>query len=119
MIVIETRGNRISIRKANTEDLREAAYMLLMLVPLGKTTTYKYLAEALGVHPRTIARFMALNDNPIVVPCHRVIMSDGRLGGYSLSGPEVKEKLLRLEGVKIVRGKIPREQIIDFKDLLK
>ncbi len=119
MIVVEARGNRIFIRKANTEDLREAAYMLLMLVPLGKTTTYKYLAEALGVHPRVIARFMALNDNPIIVPCHRVIMSDGRLGGYSLGGSEVKEKLLRLEGVKIVRGKIPRKHIINFKDLLK
>lgn len=119
MIVVEVKGDNVLVRKAKAGDLREAAYMLLMLVPPGKTTTYKYLAKALGTHPRLIARFMALNDNPIIVPCHRVVMSNGNLGGYALGGPRVKEKLLKIEGVKIVKGKVSKEHIIDFKAILE
>ena len=119
MIVFEEeRKNRVIVRKPNTRDLREAVYALLMLVPIGKVTTYKALAKAIGVHPRTIARFMASNKNPIVIPCHRVVMSDGSLGGYSLGGTKVKKKLLEIEGVKIINGKISKDHIIDFTHII-
>ncbi len=119
MIVLEVKKDKVTIRKANTSDMREAVYTLLMLVPPGKTTTYGDLARILGLHPRVVARFMALNNNPIIVPCHRVIMSNGKLGGFSLGGPRIKEKLLRLEGVEIIKGKVPKDYIMDLYNMLK
>ncbi len=114
LIVLEEKKEKVIVRKPNTDDLREAVYALLMLIPIGKVTTYKALARAIGVHPRTIARFMASNRNPIVIPCHRVVMSNGNLGGYSLGGTNVKKKLLEIEGVKIINGKVSKDYIIDF-----
>ncbi len=119
MIVIEESKGEIRIRKANARDLREAAYMLISIIPLGKVTTYKSIANALGLHPRVIARFMALNDKPLIIPCHRVVMSNGGIGGYSRGGPKVKEKLLRIEGVNITNGKVLREHIVDVEELLR
>ncbi len=118
MIVLEEKKNKIIVRKSDTRDLREAVYALLMLVPIGKVTTYKALAKVIGVHPRTIARFMASNKKPIVIPCHRVVMSNGSLGGYSLGGTNVKKKLLEIEGIKIIDGKISKDYIIDFTHII-
>lgn len=67
-------------------------------IPRGKTCTYKEVAEAAG-NPkaaRAVARIMAQNYNPDI-PCHRVIRSDGTLGGYNRGGEEVKRKMLLLE----------------------
>ncbi len=88
---------------------------LLQLIPQGKVTTYKALAEALGVHPRVAGMLLRLNDEPIIVPCHRVVRTDGTLGGYSLGGPEFKKQLLQLEGVKFCKNsvKVCKEHIID------
>lgn len=58
---------------------------------------------------------MNLNPTPIVVPCHRVVHSDGRLGGYD-SGVQVKIKLLASEGVEVVDGKIVNFQTVLFRD---
>ncbi len=118
MIVIEYKKDSIELRKASKRDLIEAAYILLMLIPLGKVTTYKSLARILGLHPRAIAKFMALNKNPIIIPCHRVIMSNGEIGGYSLGGSVIKEKLLKIEGVKVNNGKVAKENIIEASDII-
>ena len=69
-------------------------------MPYGATTTYGELARRAG-NPRAaraVGTFMNRNPIPIVLPCHRVVGSDGRLVGYG-GGIDRKEALLRLEGV--------------------
>ena len=75
-------------------------YDILVRIPEGKVTTYGDIAKALG-HPnasRAIGRILNKNPNPVVVPCHRVVMSDGNIGGYAF-GKERKKELLKKEGV--------------------
>jgi methylated-DNA-[protein]-cysteine S-methyltransferase len=79
---------------------REVLEKLYADVPYGRTVTYGELAglSGTGVPARAIGTVMGSNPIPIVVPCHRVVASDG-LGGYSGgSGVEVKRWLLTLEG---------------------
>jgi O-6-methylguanine DNA methyltransferase len=68
-------------------------------IPFGKVKSYKFLAEKFN-HKGYRSIGQALGQNPllIVIPCHRVIRSDGTLGGFG-AGLEVKEFLLRLEGI--------------------
>jgi methylated-DNA-[protein]-cysteine S-methyltransferase len=78
----------------------EDVYELLRKIPAGKVTTYGDLAKALG-NPsasRIIGRILSQNPNPIKVPCHRVVMSDGKLGGYAY-GTAKKRGLLEKEGL--------------------
>jgi methylated-DNA-[protein]-cysteine S-methyltransferase len=72
-----------------------------MLIPHGETRSYKWLAEQAGSPraARAAGRVMATNPLPIVVPCHRVIGSDGGLHGYG-GGLAMKEALLRAEGAR-------------------
>jgi O-6-methylguanine DNA methyltransferase len=85
-------------------DLRGTAFQLacwraLLAIPYGETRSYADIARAVGKPTAFRAVGMANNRNPIaiVVPCHRVIASDGTLCGYG-GGLEVKRKLLELEG---------------------
>ncbi len=68
-------------------------------IPYGQTRTYGWVAERLGDPESKRAVGQALNANPLplVVPCHRVAAANGRLGGFS-AGPEVKTRLLKMEG---------------------
>ncbi len=83
-------------------NFNERCYKLLSTVPAGKVTTYKALADALGTRAyRAVGN--AMNKNPYprdIVPCHRVINTDGRLGGYAGRTGE-KIKRLREEGVEV------------------
>ncbi len=107
------------IRKAKADDYREAVYMLTSIIPLGKTTTYGSIARILGISPRLVGRLLAENDNPIKVPCHRVIKSNGDIGEYTPGGKDVKKKLLALEGVIFSdHYKVSRESIIDIKEIV-
>ena len=85
-------------------------YKKLLQVPKGKVTTYGELAKAVGLKngQRTIGTIMRNNPFPVIVPCHRVVKSDGRIGGY-VYGERVKSQMLTKEGIKIKDGKI-----IDF-----
>jgi len=80
-------------------DFQKGVWKELSKIPYGKTISYKELAIKLGgeTKSRAVGQANALNPAPILVPCHRVINSDGKLGGYSC-GLDVKEKLLELEG---------------------
>jgi methylated-DNA-[protein]-cysteine S-methyltransferase len=89
----------------------ERVYEKLKNVPKGKVTTYKELAKSLNTKAyRAVGT--ALKNNPYApeVPCHRVIKSDGRVGGFmgQQEGESVVKKLvmLRNEGVEIVGGRI-------------
>ena len=99
-----TRGNKI-VTKGTIKD--SDIYKLLIKIPAGNVSTYGDLAKALG-NPsasREIGRLLGKNPNPIVVPCHRVVMSDGKLGGYSY-GSTRKRELLEKEGISFTDKKV-------------
>jgi methylated-DNA-[protein]-cysteine S-methyltransferase len=75
-------------------------YDLLLKIPAGKISTYGDLAKALGnpLASRQVGRILGRNPNPIKVPCHRVVMSDGKVGGY-FYGSDKKKELLEKEGI--------------------
>ena len=80
-------------------DFQLACWRALLAIPYGETRSYADIARAVGKPNAFRAVGMANNRNPIaiVVPCHRVIASDGTLCGYG-GGLDVKRKLLELEG---------------------
>lgn len=85
---------------------KDKCYKLLKKVPKGKVVTYKEIARALNTRAyRAVGRAMKVNPNPIIVPCHRVIKSSGKIGGYA-KGVKKKIQLLRNEGIKINNRKI-------------
>ena len=74
---------------------------MLMEVPKGKVTTYRELAHALGTKAyRAVGQAMNRNPHLMKVPCHRVIKSNGEVGGYAL-GIDRKKELLKMEGVQV------------------
>jgi len=93
--------------------LEDKVYKKLLEVPKGRVTTYAELAKAVGLKngQRAIGRMMNKNPYPVIVPCHRVILSSGKVGGYAW-GENVKTKMLSKEGVKIKNGKILHSDII-------
>ncbi len=88
-------------------DLDRRVYKKLLEVPKGKVTTYGELARAVGLKngQRLIGQIMNRNPFPVIIPCHRVVKSDGAVGGY-FYGDKVKTKMLSNEGVAIRNGKV-------------
>jgi O-6-methylguanine DNA methyltransferase len=76
----------------------------------GRVATYQDIARRIGRPHAVRAVGNALNKNPYApaVPCHRVVRSDGQIGGYA-GGPGTKKALLRREGVAITNGKVNLE----------
>ncbi|HEV8386067.1 MAG TPA: MGMT family protein [Nitrososphaera sp.] len=77
-----------------------AVYAALMKIPRGKVTTYGDIAKIIGrpTASRAVGRILNKNPNPVKVPCHRVVMSDGTIGGYAF-GKSRKKELLESEGL--------------------
>lgn len=73
-------------------------WQVTKLIPYGETRSYRWLAEQMGKPKavRAVGQALAKNRLPIIIPCHRVVKSDGELGGFS-GGVEMKRRLLRLE----------------------
>lgn len=91
----------------------QKCYELLKQTPKGKVTTYKEIAKSLNTKAyRAVGNAMNKNPNPVVVPCHRVVKTDGSLGGYAY-GDIKKIDLLKEEGIEVVDGKI-----VNFKTIL-
>ena len=84
-------------------EFEKKVYAACRLIPKGQTRSYKWIAEKIGRPQAYRAVGNALHKNPFapLVPCHRVIKSDGTVGGFA-SGPARKRKLLAAEA----RGKI-------------
>ena len=96
--------------------LEHKVYEKLLKVPKGKVTTYGELAKAVGLKngQRAIGRIMNKNPFPVIVPCHRVILSSGKIGGYAW-GEKIKTNMLTKEGVQIKKGKIlDKDKIFRF-----
>lgn len=89
-----------------SQTFTEKCYSFLKKVPKGKVTTYADLARALKSKAyRAVGNAMNKNQNAPIVPCHRVVRSNGEIGGYA-GGPRKKIALLTKEGVKIQGGKV-------------
>jgi len=88
-------------------NLEYKVYKKLLDVPKGKITTYGDLGKAVGLKngQRIIGKIMNKNPYPALVPCHRVVMSTGKIGSYSY-GENVKTKMLSDEGIEIINGSI-------------
>jgi methylated-DNA-[protein]-cysteine S-methyltransferase len=88
---------------------------LVKKIPKGKVSTYKEIGKALkrrGQVYRAVGRALHDNKLPVVIPCHRVVSSDGNIGGYS-KGVKKKIDLLKKEKVFVRNNKI-----VDFKKKL-
>ena len=91
----------------------EKVWEMCKMVPMGKVTTYKEIAHALGTRAyRAVGNALNKNPHAPIVPCHRVVKSDGALGGFA-KGSRKKAELLEKEGVTIEAGRVA-----DFKKIL-
>jgi methylated-DNA-[protein]-cysteine S-methyltransferase len=84
-------------------DFQRRVSLVCRTIPFGQTSTYGELAARVGSPnaARAVGAVMARNRLPIIIPCHRVVGTAGRLGGYSAPGGlDTKRRLLRLEGVR-------------------
>ena len=77
-------------------------------IPPGRVATYRDLARALGTEAyQAVGQALGRNTRPIEIPCHRVVRSDGRVGGYAGRGDSRKKSaVLRGEGVRISQGRV-------------
>jgi len=95
------------------KNFNKRCYQKLVLIPKGMISTYTEIAKSLDSNAyRAVGNAMAKNPHPIAVPCHRIIKSDGTLGGYAL-GISKKIQLLKKEGIKIKNNKV-----VDFESKL-
>lgn len=87
-------------------NFNQRCYEILKRIPEGKVTTYKAIALSLGTKAyRAVGNAMNKNENYPVIPCHRVVGSDGSLTGYA-HGLDKKAELLRSEGIEIKNNKV-------------
>lgn len=97
---------------------QELVYKATKKIPKGKVSTYGEVARAIRKPRAARAVGNALNCNPFApkVPCHRVVRSDGTVGGFA-KGSGGKIKILNREGIEIKRGKIAnfRKKLFVFK----
>ena len=94
--------------------IEKKIYQKLLKVPSGYVTTYGDLAKAINLKngQRVVGQIMKKNPFPVIIPCHRVVKSDGTVGGYAY-GTERKKHMLSEEGLKINNNKV-----LDFKKIL-
>jgi methylated-DNA-[protein]-cysteine S-methyltransferase len=87
---------KISITKGT--EFEKKVWLTLQEIPFGETRTYKWLAEKVGKPNafRAVGQALGKNPLPIILPCHRIIESDGSIGGYS-GGTDIKRRLLDKE----------------------
>jgi methylated-DNA-[protein]-cysteine S-methyltransferase len=96
----------------------QQVYRLTSQVPAGRVTTYKQIGQALGTKAyRAIGQVLRCNPYAPAVPCHRVVSSDGSLGGFRGSRTKTaladKIGLLEVEGVRIAD-----QSVVDFYEVL-
>ena len=99
--------------------LKAKVYSCTSQIPVGRVSTYGDIASALGNRrlSRAVGTILSVNPTPIVVPCHRVVHKDGRIGGYSApKGYREKIRLLRSEGVEVDSHKVKNLEDILFKE---
>jgi methylated-DNA-[protein]-cysteine S-methyltransferase len=91
-----TFSNRLDL--AGTTGFQQRVWAKTRLIPYGTTRSYRWVARQIGQPDavRAVGQALAKNPLPVIIPCHRVVTSDGQLGGYS-GGVTMKQRLLSLE----------------------
>ncbi len=94
------RHNRIDLDLRGSTSFEQAVWMKALEIPRGEVRPYGWIASEIGRPKAVRAVGTALGHNPVplIVPCHRVVRSDGMIGQYSLGGPENKRTILAEEG---------------------
>ena len=95
------RHNRIDLDLRGSTEFERAVWMKALEIPRGEVRPYGWIAAEIG-RPRAVrAVGTALGHNPVplIVPCHRVVRTDGTIGQYSLGGPRNKRTILAAEGL--------------------
>jgi len=89
-----------------TSGFQRTVYAIARAIPRGSTLTYGDVAARAGTprDARAVGQALGANPVPIIVPCHRVVASDGRMHGFSGPGVETKLRLLEIEGYERVPG---------------
>ncbi len=96
-------------------EFSEKCYGLLKKIPKGRVSTYKEIALALRCKAyRAVGNAMKMNKNAPFVPCHRVVKSNGEIGGYMGTKVNIlkKIKLLKKEGVQVLNGEIDLDKFL-------
>ena len=87
-VSIKLKGNKL--QKKIWQEIKKIKY--------GKTKSYNEIAKKLNISPRYVGKVCGQNKHLLVIPCHRVVRSDGSLGGFSARGGiQLKQKLLNFE----------------------
>jgi methylated-DNA-[protein]-cysteine S-methyltransferase len=87
---------------AGVTEFRQRVLLACAAIPYGQTRSYGQLAKAVRSNgaARAVGGAMAHNPIPLIIPCHRILAANGRLGGFSAEGgTAVKAKMLGLEGL--------------------
>jgi methylated-DNA-[protein]-cysteine S-methyltransferase len=94
--------DRLDLSRATA--FERQVWEITRLIPYGKTRSYSWAAEQIKKPRavRAVGQALGKNPLPIIIPCHRVLAKNGKLGGYS-GGLEMKKRLLYLEGILPVR----------------
>src|SRR5215472_2722443 len=93
-------GRRFDLRSVT--EFERAALLKAREIPRGEVRTYGWIAAQIG-HPkavRAVGSALRKNPAPVLIPCHRVVRSDGHIGQYALGGPGNKRAILAAEGVE-------------------
>jgi methylated-DNA-[protein]-cysteine S-methyltransferase len=112
---LDGHGVRFSLSLVALEDCSFFQRKVLLAeygIPRGYVSTYNRIADHIGCPggARAVGGALAANPFPIIIPCHRAIKSDGGLGGYQ-GGTEMKMRLLAMEGVGFIRGKVDMKRV--------
>ena len=97
-----------------TTDFRKAVWKIMLTIPYGKTMTYKDIAERVAkqknikrISAQAVGGAVAHNAVSLIIPCHRVVGTDGKLTGYA-GGIQRKIKLLEMEGADMSKFFVPK-----------
>ena len=95
---MQTNIQKIKQRTSSKNDFSKRVYAVVAKIPKGKTLTYKQVATKAGnsLAARAVGMLMSKNYNPNI-PCHRVVRTDGKLGGYNRGGTQQKLAILKKE----------------------
>jgi len=93
----------------------QAVLLKVAQIPRGYVASYKEVAKAVYHEgaARAVGSVMANNPFPLLIPCHRVILSDGKIGNYGL-GSNLKKDILEREGIAIRKGRVERKYLWKF-----
>jgi O-6-methylguanine DNA methyltransferase len=96
---------RVPLDLRGRHEFERLVWAKALEIPTGEVRPYGWIASEIGRAKAVRAVGTALGHNPVplIVPCHRVVRSDGTLGQYSLGGPDVKRRILAAEGVDLDR----------------